>query len=77
MALFERLGKETVSVTPGDSSSHRGLGGEMMMHARALDADLGRKVAEAEAPISGVRICASARSINRSAVSLTVLTPLY
>jgi hypothetical protein len=49
----------------------------MMMHARALDADLGRKVAEAEAPVSGVRICASARSINRSAVSLTVLIPLY
>ena len=46
--------KEPVSVTPGDSSSHRGLGGEMVMHARALDADLGRKVAKAEAPVSGV-----------------------
>jgi len=45
----------------------------MVMHARALDADLGRKVAKAEAPVSGVRIWASARSINRSAVSLTVL----
>jgi hypothetical protein len=69
--------KELVSVTPGDSSNHRGLGGEMMMHARALDADLGRKVAEAEAPVSSVRIWASARSINPSAASLTVLAPLY
>jgi hypothetical protein len=47
-------GKETVSVTPGNSGSHRGLGGEMVMHARALDAYLGRKVAKAEAPVSGV-----------------------
>jgi len=49
----------------------------MVMHARALNADLGRKVAKAEAPVSGVRIWASARSINRSAVSLTALTTLY
>src|SRR5215468_10860281 len=47
-------GKGTVSVTPGNSGSHRGLGGEMVMHARAPDADLGRKVAKAEAPVSGV-----------------------
>src|ERR1700747_824355 len=47
-------GKETVSVTPGNSGSHRGLGGEVVIPARALDAYLGRKVAKAEAPVSGV-----------------------
>jgi hypothetical protein len=49
----------------------------MVMHARALDADLCRKVAKAEAPYPALRIWASARSINRSAVSLTVESPLY
>jgi hypothetical protein len=47
-------GKETVSVTPGNNGSHRGLGGEMVMHARGFDAGLGRKVTKAEAPVSGV-----------------------
>ena len=38
----------------GDSSGQRGLGGKMVMHACALDTELGRKVAKAEASISGI-----------------------
>jgi hypothetical protein len=44
----------------------------MVMHVRALDAALGRKVAKAEALYPALRIWASARSIKRSAVSLVV-----
>jgi hypothetical protein len=48
------LCEESVRIAPRDGGSHCGFGGKMMMDARALDADLGRKVAKAEAAISRV-----------------------
>lgn len=45
----------------------------MVVHARALDAELGGKIAKAEASISGIADMGSARPINRSAVSFTAV----
>ena len=39
-------------VSPGDRGGHRGLGREMMMDARAFDADLRREFAKAKTPIA-------------------------
>jgi hypothetical protein len=48
----------------------------MMMHARALDADLGRKVAEAEARIRRADMCLG--QVHQSFGGLTHgLAPLY
>jgi hypothetical protein len=46
--------KKSVTVAPGHGRSQHGLGMKVMMHARARDADLGRKIAETETAISGV-----------------------
>ena len=46
--------QKPVSVSPRDRGGHRGLGREMMMDARAFDADLRRKFAKTEAPIAPV-----------------------
>ena len=47
-------GEKSIRITSRDSSSHRGLGWKMVMNAGALDADLGGKIAKAEAGISGL-----------------------
>jgi hypothetical protein len=44
--------QKPVSVSPGDRGGHRGLGREMMMDARAFDADLRREFAKAKTPIA-------------------------
>jgi hypothetical protein len=46
--------EKSVSITSNDSSGQCGLGGKMVMHACAFDTELSRKLAKAEAPISGM-----------------------
>ena len=47
-------GEKSVSITSNDSSGKCRLGRKMVMHACALDTELSRKVAKAEASISGM-----------------------
>lgn len=46
--------QKSVCITSNDSSGQCSLGGKMVMHACAFDTELSRKLAKAEAPISGI-----------------------
>jgi hypothetical protein len=64
--------KEPVAIAASDSRCHGCLGGEVVMDARALDADFGGEIAKAETAISGVADIVLCEITNLSAVlSLT------
>lgn len=46
--------QKAVSITSGDRGSHLRLGGEMMMHTRALNTDLGCEIAKAKSGVATV-----------------------